>query len=86
MDWKKEIIDVRKLYLTQRENSQIKLHDSLLIFSTSLILAPLKEEIPGYFSYIGIVLFISVVFLFAFMNKNRKKNFNKIELYIKNIK
>lgn len=88
MGWEKEkeIIGVRKLYLTQEGNSQTKLYYSLLFFSTSLILITIKEEVPIYIGYIGGILFLFIIFLTELMQKKRKRKFNKLIKYIKDIK
>lgn len=83
MEKQKELIEVKKLYLTQTENFENKIYYSLLIFSTSMIVFSLKNEIPNYYGFIGFILFIFVTLLFILLQRKRKNRFNKLEIFIR---
>lgn len=83
IDKQKELIETRKLYLTQTESFENKIYYSLLVFSTSMIIFSLKNEIPNYYGFIGFILFIFITLLFILLQKKRKNRFNKLESFIK---
>ena len=72
-----EILQLKKLYLTQIENWESKFYYAILAFSISLIILAIQGKIPYW---LGIVLYLIVTLILGTLFKSlRTKKYNDLK-------